>query len=414
MRRKKVLLVGPPFCGHLHPLLGVACRLQAVAEVKVLSTPGGVAAARKAGLPGREIMAAHEQTVWEIAEPGSDVKNNPLLLYRQLKGNVGLMVRMKQELDAVFAEEKPDLVIADFTVPVAGLSAMQQGIGWWTTLPSPCVFETVDGPPAYFGGQRPATTAFQEVKQAGMRQATRVFKRLMWRLFRREFRGIGFDHVYCPDGSEAVYSPQRILALGVKAIEFPRSYPASFHFTGPVLYTPPFEGTEPAFASDDRPHVLVSLGTHLPQAKAALAAQVREMAQRHPGLVFHFTYGKEAHGNVSSQGNYHEYPYISYQEHLPRYRLVVHHAGAGVMNHCLRHGVPAVVHPVDFDQFDNAARLVAAGVALRVQAGSGDLETVILQALQSQALKERCAEMKAIVSRYDAPGLIAQWVTDLR
>lgn len=411
MTRKKVLFVGPPFSGHLHPLLGIARRVAEVADVLVLSTPGGARSAQAAGLPARHIMAEHEQRVWEIAEPGSDVKNHPLLLYRQLKGNVGLMVAMKHELDAVFRDERPDLVIADFTVPVAGLSAMQQGIEWWTTLPSPCVLESPDGPPAYFGGQVSATTWMQHRKQAAMRQTTRFFKRLMWRLFRREFRSIGFESIYRADGSEAVYSPQRILALGVSEIEFPRRYPPHFHFTGPVLYTPPFHGHAPVFTQDGRHHVLVSIGTHLPHAKAALASTVREIARRHPDIVFHFTHGQESASRLVQENNFHEYSYISYQDHLPRYDLIVHHAGAGILNHCLRHGKPAVVHPLDFDQFDNAARLVATGVALLAKK-QADLETVILKALNDEGLRQRCEAMRMTFSRYDAPGLIAQWAME--
>jgi UDP:flavonoid glycosyltransferase YjiC (YdhE family) len=48
-------------------------------------------------------------------------------------------------------------------------------------------------------------------------------------------------------------------------------------------------------------------------------------------------------------------------------RAVLHHGGAGVMWECLRAGVPALVLPHDYDQFDHAARLAAAGVALRLR-----------------------------------------------
>jgi UDP:flavonoid glycosyltransferase YjiC (YdhE family) len=48
-------------------------------------------------------------------------------------------------------------------------------------------------------------------------------------------------------------------------------------------------------------------------------------------------------------------------------RAVLHHGGAGVMWECLRAGVPALVLPKDYDQFDHAARLDAAGVALRLR-----------------------------------------------
>ena len=52
---------------------------------------------------------------------------------------------------------------------------------------------------------------------------------------------------------------------------------------------------------------------------------------------------------------------------LPRYDVVVHHAGTGVLNATLAAGVPAVVVPLDYDQFDYATRLRTAGLAIGVR-----------------------------------------------
>ena len=400
MKRKKILLIGPPFGGHLHPLLGIGLGISAVADVIVLSTPKGVEAARDSGLAAIEIMAEHEHIVLGISEPGHVVKNNPLRLYGQLKDNVGLMARLHAELEVIFLTEKPDLVIVDFAVPVAGLTAMRLGIPWWTTIRSPCVIETPDGPPAYFNGQIPARTALQCMKHAAMRLATKQFKRLMWLMFRREFQKIGFHGIHRADGSEAVYSPQRILALSVREIEFECTWPRAVQFVGPVLHTPPYRGPSPVFPNDGRPCVLTSIGTHLVHAKAMVVAAIRQIAARHRGIVFHFTHGNAEAPSREQEGNFHEYAYISYVDHLPRYDAVVHHAGAGIMNHCLRHGIPAVVHPLDFDQFDNAARLVAAGLALPANK-LGDLEAAILGALSDEVLKTKCVGMGRVVARYD-------------
>lgn len=409
MTRNKIFIVGPPFPGHLHPLLGIGRRLQAASEVAVLTTPGGLAAAEADGLAGIPILARLEKAVWEIAEPGNNVRGNPVGLFRQLRANVALLAGLKAELDALFRIHRPDLVIADFTVPVAGISATQQGIPWWTTLPSPCVFESPDGPPAYFGGLTPATTRGQKILLAVLRTATRQFKQLMWLVFRRQFRAIGFEGIYRADGSEAVYSPQRILALGIPELEFPRSYPPHFHLIGPVLHTPPDSSPAPRFANDGRPHVLVTLGTHLRHAKVDLAAVIRGIASRHPGLVFHFTHGSTSAGESRAVGNFHEYPHISYTAHLSRYDLVVHHAGAGILNHCLLHGKPSVVHPLDFDQFDNAARLVAAGVAVRTR-NMENIEHAVVRVLDDTSFRTRCGAMQEILRRYDAPETIAAMV----
>ena len=267
------------------------------------------------------------------------------------------------------------------------------------------MIETPDGPPAYFNGQTPARTRLQRLKHVGMRLATKQFKRLVWLLFRREFQKIGLYHIYRDDRGEAVYSPQRILVLGVREIEFECTWPRALQFVGPALHTPPYQGPSPVFPDDCRPCVLISIGTHLVHAKAAVSAAIREIAAKHNEIVFHFTHGNADALVGRQEGNFHEYAYISYTDHLPRYDAVVHHAGAGIMNHCLRYGLPAVVHPLDFDQFDNAARLVAAGVALQAKK-LADLEPAILRALSDEALKAKCAEMSRVVAGYDDVGTI--------
>jgi UDP:flavonoid glycosyltransferase YjiC (YdhE family) len=409
MSHQKVFLIAPPFSGHLHPLLGIGEKLRATADVTVLSTPG---ASRHCALPFLTILAQHEKAVWAIAEPGQDVKSNPLLLYRQLKANIALLGDLKAELTALFRTEQPDLVIADFTVPVAGIVATELGIAWWSTLPSPCVFEAPDGPPAYCGGLTPAQAFPGRLMHAVLRKATRAFKRTMHRLFRHELRHIGFPAIYRADGSESVYSPQRILALGIPEIEFPRSYPAHFQFIGAVLHTPQDDSPMPDFPKDGRRCVLITLGTHLPHAKAALATSLRAIATRHPDIVFHFTHGSAKAGPFTNTTNFQEHCFISYARHLPHYDLVIHHAGAGVLNHCLHHGIPSVVMPVDYDQFDNAARLVAHGLALRAKKHS-DLEATLLAALRDAELKARCQAMSAIHRRYDAGAAIAALVKEV-
>lgn len=395
---KRVILVGPPFSGHLHPLLGIARHLAPRAEVLLVSTPRGVADARASGIPARPILARYEARVLEIAEPQREVRNHPHLLWRQLRDNVALMAPMQDELGMIFDEIRPDLVIADFVVPVAGLAATARGIPWWTSLVSPCVFETPDGPPGYFGGQLPARTPAQAAIHAAMRRGTRLFKRTLAFLLRRRLRPLGFRSVYRRDGSETIYSPECILALGIREIEFERSYPDHLHFVGPVLHTPPTPTPDPVFPDDGRPVVLATLGTHLPQAKQTFSELVRRTADAHPEIVFHFTQG--THGSVERRirGNFHIYDHISYERHLGRYDAVIHHAGAGATYHCLRHGIPAVVHPVDFDQFDFAARLVSAGLAVR--GDPANLSPAVLAALSDPAIRERSRTMSRIQAGY--------------
>lgn len=396
----RVLLVGPPFSGHLHPLLGLGQALRERAEVSIATTPGGVAEAARAGLAGHEILAQHEAAVWAISQPGREVRNNPLLLYRQLRAHVGLLTDLKRELGELMAREQPDLVLADFTVPLAGICAREQGRRWWTSLPSPCVFEAPDGPPAYCGGLSPARGPATALGHAALRRATRLFKRALWVLFRREFQALGFPGIYRADGSEAVYSPERILALTLPELEFPRTYPAAFRFVGPVLFAPPAETRAHPPRTPGRPRVLVTLGTHLPHAKTRLAQTLREIATRLPEVDIDFSHGRAGAIPDRGEGNFREYDFVNYAQHLADYDVVIHHGGAGVMHHCLRAGIPAVVLPLDFDQFDHAARLAAAGLAVWARRPT-ELEACLRQVLTDPALRERCRLFRVVHARWD-------------
>ena len=107
-------------------------------------------------------------------------------------------------------------------------------------------------------------------------------------------------------------------------------------------------------------------------------------------------------------GNVHRIGFISYTQHVAKYAVVVHHGGAGVLAHTLAAGTPAVVVPVDFDQFDYATRLCAAGLAVRLRSlddlagaveraladtGSAEIRRRYRELIVSESPEERVSEM---------------------
>ena len=363
----KIELLAPPYSGHLHPVLAIAQALAPEHEVCVLSTPSVQGAIAACGLRGEAILTpADEQWLWAIANPPHAVKAHPLRLHRQLEQALQLMARLGAALQQRWARQQPELVIADYTLPSAGLLARDLGIGWWTSLPSPCVLEAPDGPPAYLGGLMPAQSSAERVMHAAARRLTRGFKRGMHLLHRREMAALGLPAIYRANGSEAVYSPECILALGVPELEFERRWPAALHFVGPMLCTPPGAHPEPPFQPGRR-HLLVTAGTHLDWAKQCLTDAAKDLARRHPDWVVHVSDGHaggQCADDLAAPSNFQRLPFLDYARHLPRYALLLHHGGAGVMYHALQAGIPALVHPLDYDQFDHAARLQVRGAGL--------------------------------------------------
>jgi len=409
----RIDLIAPPYSGHLHPVLAIACELAARHEVRVLSTPSAMAQIARAGLAGVSLLDADaERALDAISDPRHAVRNHPLRMHRQLRAALDVMARFAQALRDTYADAatRPGLVIADFTVPAAGAVAQLLGIRWWTSLPSPCVLESPDGPPAYMGGLSPATHPGSRLHHALARLAVRGFKRGVHRVYRERMTTLGLPRLYRDDGSEAVYSPERILALGVEVLEFARSWPAALRFIGPQLPAPgtdtPWLAARPAprFV-EGRRHVLVTLGTHLRWAKDAFDARLRALAAAMPDVEFHFTDGDAAATHHDHAGNHQRLAYVDYARWIGRYDLVVHHGGAGILYQCLAAARPAIVCPQDYDQFDHAARLQHARAALWLRDPAG-LEVAVRRAFAEPALFAGLPALQAAVRAAAAAQLL--------
>ena len=365
MSRPRIELLAPPFAGHLHPILAIGRALRDIADIEVISTEAAQPRIRAAGLAGSAVVPGADAALKAIVDPPHAVGAHPLRLHAQFQRSLELLDAFGKALDSRYSHTRPDLVIADFTLPVAGAAAQRRGIPWWTSHPSPCVIEAPGGPPAYLGGWMPGIGALGRSRDALAAKAVRGFKWGVHRLHRRRLATLGFPSLYREDGSEAAYSPECILGLGLRELEFEREWPAALRFVGPMLWSPPDIGAPPPH--DDAINVLATLGTHLGWAKQRMGEQLEAVAQALPAIRLHFSDGRLDAGADAAHRALQRHAWVDYPSWVPRMRAVLHHGGAGVMWECLRAGVPALVLPNDYDQFDHAARLQAAGVALRLR-----------------------------------------------
>lgn len=398
-------LVAPPMAGHLHPILGIAARLarEPDVEVRVISTAGALPAIGATGVPGLALLAGADDVLETVVNPPYRVGSNPRRLARQLRAAVGLQREFRGELLGVWAERRPDLVLADFTMGAVGSAADEIGVPWWTTHPSPCAIEGSSGPPSYLGGWRPGAGVLGRGRDAVGRGVVRGFKRLAPRLAGVRLADVGVPRLHRPDGSEAIYSAERVFALTPEAIEFPRSLPAAVRYVGPVLHTPPSSAPAPVL-TPGRPAVLVTAGTHLPWHKASLLASAAEAAAALPDVDLHVSLGGDPPPPDAGATGMTVHRYVDYARDLPRFAAVVHHGGAGVLGHTLAAGLPSVVVPVDYDQFDHAVRLTEAGVAAAV---TTTLAAAIREVLAVPSYRQAAEEVAAGIARTPAVDAIA-------
>ena len=92
---------------------------------------------------------------------------------------------------------------------------------------------------------------------------------------------------------------------------------------------------------------------------------------------------------------------------LPHTAALVHHGGIGTCAQGLAAGVPHVVQPMSYDQFDNSRRLVGLGVASEISVrkfrGRAVADALALL-LDSPTVAARCRELATLC---DGPAALA-------
>ena len=360
-------MVAPPYAGHLNPLLVIARQLRSRGvETRFVTGPGKLPLCRDLGFDAVPAVADDPGAMERIANTRRRVAGHPVRAARQVRDNLRLLPRALVDVQDAADRWQPDAIVADFCAPVAGVVARRAGVPWVTTIPTPFAIENRRGTPAYCGGWTPPHGPAGRLRDGLARAATRSVKQLAGRVFRTELEVFG-GSLYRPDGSEVFYSDRAILAFGLASLEFDRDWPEALQFIGPVTSIPG-EAEQPQLLPDDRPRVLVTLGTHLHWAKRDLVHAVTSLAQRVPSHAFVVSLGDVHGGGTPTRvaSRVQVLSWVPYDLAMDAFVAVVHHGGAGITYSSLRAALPCLVWPQDYDQFDFAARIVQHGLGLRV------------------------------------------------
>lgn len=236
-------------------------------------------------------------------------------------------------------------------------------------------------------------------------------KRLLWRLMdRRLFDPLFTVPLNALRAEHGLPPVSRIfhrwvheadLTLGMFPAWFARpqpDWPRGLRLTGFPLYdhgtTDALPADVEAFVSAGDAPVAFTAGTANASSQAFFEASVRACQQSgRRGLLLA---QDGAQFRAALPPGVAHFTYVPFRALLPRLSALVHHGGIGTTSQALLAGVPQLVRPMGFDQFDNARRVLALGVGQQLMPRRYRPDTVVraLDALRSDtSVRTRCAEV---------------------
>jgi rhamnosyltransferase subunit B len=206
---------------------------------------------------------------------------------------------------------------------------------------------------------------------------------------------------HSPDSTLALFpawyaAPQPDWPSQVRCLDFPMDDGGGLESVSPTVQ---------AFLDAGEPPIVFTSGSAMATGEdffAASAAAAERMGRRAALLTkFAAQLPRRLPAHVT------HIAYAPFSTLLPRAAALVHHGGIGTAAQALRAGVPQLVAPCSYDQFDNAARLERLGVSVTVprhRYDAGHVTAALTRLLADTATLVRCADCAARFGRGDGIG----------
>ena len=268
------------------------------------------------------------------------------------------------DLTATIATEHPDVLFIDEGAWGAAAAAERSRLPWAYSLVSAPPLTSNDAPP--FGlGLRPRHDRIGHLRD---RAARALALGALERMIAREVNGLRAELGVPPFTTiDACYlAADVVLAYTAEPFEYPRTdWHRKVRLVGPGLWEPP--AAAPPWLDDiDQPLVLVTCST-LFQNDRRIADVVCQAFAGAPYDVI-VTTGQIDPASFSAPANVHIERYVPHRPVLERAACVVCHAGMGITQKALAHGVPVVAVPFGRDQPEVARRVEVAHAGVRLPA----------------------------------------------
>ncbi len=367
----RVLFVAPPFAGHLDRLVPLMQAAQGAGhEVRVLTGHARLPFLQARGIEAYAPLSLPVGALEHVAEGFGRLHGRPHASFAQLRANLALVTPLIKDLCQEIGDWRADVLVADSVALMAGPAAARMGIPWITMLASPLSLYAPGGTPSFCGGWSPPRAWPGYARDALGRFGHRVLREGGFAMLRHELPP-ELLRPFRADGTEAIYSPSAILGFGMEELEFPRIWPPAFEMIGPLGSAPAMD--PPPDLPPARRYIFATLGTHLPWARPRWRAGLEAIARDRPDWLIVASEGRMEGEIARLDGlpNLHVVPRLCYARDLPMFDAVIHHGGTGIAYSTIAAGLPSLVVPHDFDQFDMAARIAWHGLGLRARSLSG-------------------------------------------
>lgn len=356
MAAKRIILSTFGSFGDIHPYMAIAMELQSRGHEPVIATMESyrekILGAGLSFAPVRPNIPAPGEQDDEFINRLMEPLTGPKFL---IEGMIFPGIRDAYE-DLAQISSGADLLVTHPAAPAGPLVGRKMGIPWISSVLAPLSFFSANEPPV-----PPAFQWVNRLRLLGPGFIKLVHTAMKWVYNTEKFNALR-DELGIPDYGNPIFegqhSPALILALFSKLFGPPQpDWPKQARTTGFCFYDGRHEHPTPPALADflnaGPPPIIFTLGSSAVWVardffKESIAA-ARQLRRRAVLLIGDATnLPEDLPDNVIAAD------YAPYETLLPRGCAVVHHGGVGTTSQGLLAGVPTLIVPFAFDQFDNA------------------------------------------------------------
>lgn len=162
-----------------------------------------------------------------------------------------------------------------------------------------------------------------------------------------------------------------------------------------------------------RPRVCVSMGNAAPDTELNELRRIATELAEFDGEVVLTGVGAQSPALTQLPGNVLAAGWLPHDQVFPTCDIVVHHGGSGTAMNSLLFGLPQLVLPRMHDQFDNAERLLASGVARIIEHPATSIRREVERLLTEPSYRRHARRVRSEIEDMPAPGRIVRTLEGL-